>query len=110
MTDTMRWRYGDTNPVVLAVDSATNVAVSPGLGSAGVGIYHLATQSGAMLTLDGGPYEHPAIDHEDRAAGKWSCLEAEASPSSMAGAAPAATVGVPATVGQGSPASRLNAA
>jgi hypothetical protein len=46
----------------LALDSATNVAVCPGLGSAGVGIYDLATQSGTFLTLGGGPYEHPAID------------------------------------------------
>ncbi len=46
----------------LAVDSATNVAVSPGLGSPGVGIYNLAAQDGTMLTLGGGPYEHPAID------------------------------------------------
>ena len=27
MADTMRWRYGDTNPVVLAVDSATVVEI-----------------------------------------------------------------------------------
>jgi hypothetical protein len=46
----------------LAVDSATGVAVSPGLGSAGIGIYDLATQKGTLLTLGGGPYEHPAVD------------------------------------------------
>jgi hypothetical protein len=46
----------------LAVDSATNVAVSPALGSAGIGIYDLATQQGTLLTLGGGPYEHPAVD------------------------------------------------
>ena len=27
MTDTMRWRYGDTNPVVLPVDSATVIEI-----------------------------------------------------------------------------------
>jgi hypothetical protein len=27
MSDTMRWRYGDTNPVVLAVDSATVIEI-----------------------------------------------------------------------------------
>ena len=27
MTDTMRWRYGDTNPVVAAVDSATVIEI-----------------------------------------------------------------------------------
>src|SRR5437016_5813843 len=27
MTDTMRWRYGDTNPVVFAVDSATVIEI-----------------------------------------------------------------------------------
>jgi len=46
----------------LAVDSTTGVAVSPGLGSAGVGIYDLATQKGTLLTLGGGPYEHPTVD------------------------------------------------
>jgi hypothetical protein len=46
----------------LAVDSATNVAISPGLGSAGVGIYNLATQAGTLVTLGAGPYEHPAVD------------------------------------------------
>jgi hypothetical protein len=46
----------------LAVDSTTNVAVSPALGSAGIGIYDLATQQGTLLTLNGGPYEHPAVD------------------------------------------------
>jgi hypothetical protein len=46
----------------LAVDSATGVAVSPALGSAGIGIYDLATASGTLLTLGGGPYEHPAVD------------------------------------------------
>lgn len=46
----------------LAVDSATNVAVSPALGSAGIGIYDLDTGNGTLLTLGGGPYEHPAVD------------------------------------------------
>ena len=46
----------------LAVDSATNVAVSPALGSAGVGIYDLGAQTGTLVTLGGGPYEHPAVD------------------------------------------------
>jgi hypothetical protein len=46
----------------LAVDSAANLAVSPGLGSDGVGIYDLATRDGTFLTLGGGPYEHPAVD------------------------------------------------
>jgi len=27
MTDTMRWRYGDTNPVIAAVDSATAIEI-----------------------------------------------------------------------------------
>ncbi len=27
MSDTMRWRYGDTNPVLLAVDSATVIEI-----------------------------------------------------------------------------------
>jgi hypothetical protein len=46
----------------LAVDSATNMAVSPGLGSNGIGIYDLAARNGTFLTLGGGPYEHPAVD------------------------------------------------
>ena len=46
----------------LAVDSAANLAVSPGLGSNGVGIYDLAARDGTFLTLGGGPYEHPAVD------------------------------------------------
>jgi hypothetical protein len=46
----------------LAVDSATNTAVSPGLGSNGIGIYDLAARNGTFLTLGGGPYEHPAVD------------------------------------------------
>ena len=27
MTDRMRWRYGDTNPVIAAVDAATQIAI-----------------------------------------------------------------------------------
>ena len=27
MTDKMRWRYGDTNPVVAAVDAATAIEI-----------------------------------------------------------------------------------
>ncbi|MBV9448519.1 MAG: hypothetical protein JO345_21755 [Streptosporangiaceae bacterium] len=46
----------------LAVDSATNLAVSPGLGSNGIGIYDLANHTGTFLALGGGPYEHPAVD------------------------------------------------
>jgi hypothetical protein len=46
----------------LAVDSAANLAVSPGLGSDGVGIYDLSTGNGTLLTLGGGPYEHPVVD------------------------------------------------
>ena len=46
----------------LAVDSVTNVAVSPSLASAGIGIYDLATQQGTLLNFGGGPYEHPAVD------------------------------------------------
>jgi hypothetical protein len=46
----------------LAVDSATNLAFSPGLGSNGIGIYDLAKRDGTLLALGGGPYEHPAVD------------------------------------------------
>jgi hypothetical protein len=46
----------------LAVDSATNMAVSPGLQSDGVGIYDLAARDGTLLALGGGPYEHPVVD------------------------------------------------
>jgi hypothetical protein len=46
----------------LAVDSATDVAISPGLATDGVGIYDLASHGGTFLTLGGGPYEHPAVD------------------------------------------------
>ena len=49
-------------PMGLAVDSATNLAVSPGLGSNTIGIYDLASGSGTPLALGGGPYEHPAVD------------------------------------------------
>jgi hypothetical protein len=59
-------------PMGLAVDSVTNLAVSPGLQSDGVGIYHLSTGNGTLLSLGGGPYEHPVVD---QAHAEWAVQE-----------------------------------
>jgi hypothetical protein len=46
----------------LAVDSATNMAASGSLASAGFGIYDLTRRTGTLVPLNGGIYEHPAVD------------------------------------------------
>ncbi len=46
----------------LAVDSATGLAASGSLISPGFGIYDLTRQAGTLATLNGGIYEHPAVD------------------------------------------------
>lgn len=86
MANTMRWRYGDTNPVVLPVSSPNEVEIGD--------LVYLDTNTGAAIPAGSQPDEGSSVLNQTTFQDNFVGVAMQASPAGQEGSIRIATTGV----------------